>query len=426
MKQNKEWTDAVKDALRDAEAMPPADGWARLERELGSIPPPRVPVWRVYRTRIAAAAAVVAGVVAGGYLWHTTPDSVGFDGTEIVAAVGGGQTVNEQTVEEHSAAVQLPTAVAEKVAKGESLLAVAADEGMMSLTAVHSLVSEKAGRSEGREEDSVAESAGSVQADAATAADLDGMTAHTEASAESRKSHTTTRSAAVLSADEQARRLYGDDYAMAVKPVSRRRSSLSLHAGGVVTGKNSAVGSVNLLAIDASSILPDEALSMQPLSRYDYPESEFRHHQPLSFGVAVRKEFAHGLSLESGVNYTLLRSEVDLTHGTESISQKLHFIGVPLRLNWQFLERGRFSLYIGAGGMVEKCVLAKFGTKSVAEQKVQWSVLGVAGAQYRLGGIVGLYFEPEMSYYFTDTNLRTSRSDSPLTLTLRLGVRLSF
>ena len=33
---------------------------------------------------------------------------------------------------------------------------------------------------------------------------------------------------------------------------------------------------------------------------------------------------------------------------------------------------------------------------------------------------------PEGSYYFTETRLKTARTDSPLTLTLRLGVRLSF
>ena len=112
--------------------------------------------------------------------------------------------------------------------------------------------------------------------------------------------------------------------------------------------------------------------------------------------------------------------------GGEDISQKLHFIGVPLRLNWQFLETGRFSMYVGAGGMLEKCVSAKFGSKSVDEPKVQWSVAGAVGAQYRLGNYVGLYFEPEVSHYFTETTLRTSRTDSSLSLTLRLGVRLSF
>lgn len=73
----------------------------------------------------------------------------------------------------------------------------------------------------------------------------------------------------------------------------------------------------------------------------------------------MRKEFAHGLSLESGVNYTLLRSDVRMQYTSDDVAQKLHFIGVPLRFNWQFLERGRFSLYMGAGGMVEKCVSAR-------------------------------------------------------------------
>lgn len=105
---------------------------------------------------------------------------------------------------------------------------------------------------------------------------------------------------------------------------------------------------------------------------------------------------------------------------------KTPFHRVPLRFNWQFLERGRFSLYMGAGGMVEKCVSARLGSETVDEPGVQWSALAAVGAQYRVGGMVGLYFEPEGSYYFTETGLRTSRTDSPLTLTLRLGVRLSF
>ena len=166
--------------------------------------------------------------------------------------------------------------------------------------------------------------------------------------------------------------------------------------------------------------------NLAPLRSNEYGESSFRHHQPLSFGIAVRKEFAHGLSLESGVNYTLLRSDVRMQYTSDDVAQKLHFIGVPLRFNWQFLERGRFSLYMGAGGMVEKCVSAKLGSKTVDEPGVQWSALAAVGAQYRVGGMVGLYFEPEGSYYFTETGLRTSRTDSPLTLTLRLGVRLSF
>lgn len=76
--------------------------------------------------------------------------------------------------------------------------------------------------------------------------------------------------------------------------------------------------------------------------------------------------------------------------------------------------------------MGEKCVAARFGATGVEEPGVQWSVQGAVGVQWRLAGAAALYFEPEASYYFTDTRLRTSRSDAPLSLALRLGVRLAF
>ena len=138
-----------------------------------------------------------------------------------------------------------------------------------------------------------------------------------------------------------------------------KKASFSLFAGGGVAGGNGEGLAprlrYNSIANDASSVVGN-GNNLAPLRSNEYGESSFRHHQPLSFGIAVRKEFAHGLSLESGVNYTLLRSDVRMQYTSDDVAQKLHFIGVPLRFNWQFLERGRFSLYMGAGGMVEKCV----------------------------------------------------------------------
>jgi len=217
---------------------------------------------------------------------------------------------------------------------------------------------------------------------------------------------------------------YGDQIAFE-QPKSRRRTSVSLFAAGSVTGGGTVSAGPGPGMMMSDAPVGGGAGTMAQL-KYNYDDYSFKHHQPLSFGLSVRKEFAHGLSLESGVNYTLLWADVRMKSSRQDISQKLHFIGVPLRMNWQFLDTGRFSLYAGAGGMIEKCVSAKFGSRAMDEPGVQWSVLGAAGAQYDLGGLVGLYFEPEVSYYFTETDLRTSRTDSPLALTLRLGVRLSF
>ena len=210
----------------------------------------------------------------------------------------------------------------------------------------------------------------------------------------------------------------------------RSRTSLSLFAGGGMSGS----GGSQPAALMSSSVITNDAVSVigngnnfsSIRQRNNYDESSFRHHLPLSFGLTLRKELPYGLSLESGVVYTFLRSDVRLRYSSDDISQKLHFLGIPLRLNWQFVERGPVSAYLGAGVMAEKCVSAKFGSEAVNESAIQWSALAAIGIQYRLADYVGLYFEPEVSGYFTETQLRTSRTDAPLTLTLRLGVRVLF
>lgn len=424
----------MRNALRDAELPPPAGGWERLERELGGAAPelrapeetaPRGSVWRIYWPRIAAAAAVVLlGVVAGDYMLR--PDkALENDGNVIASTVGEGATavIMPQSREAESVQETLAQAVglaperaATPAAVRQTLLAAAVKPAAETVPAAETAPVAETARTAVPE--TAAATAGEAEADRASAKQA---TAEQAQPAEKRPA---TRSSAGVS----ARTSYYDEPLAAYKPPRKKTSLSAFAAGGVsgaVGGDGAAPRMYSSVSNDVSSIVGNgDNLSL--MARNDYSENSFRHHQPLSFGLSVRKEFAHGLSLESGVNYTLLRSDVTVRYSSEDVSQKLHFIGVPLRMNWQFLERGRFSLYIGAGGMVEKCVSAKFGSKSMDEPGVQWSALAAAGAQYRLGGMVGLYFEPEASYYFTETALKTARTDSPLTLTLRLGVRLSF
>ena len=426
----------MRSALRGTEVIPPADGWARLERELG--PHPRISVLRSHWPRIAAAAAVVLlGVVAGDYMLR--PDkALENDGTVIASVAEDGATAvaipqpaEPETVRDALAkAVGLPreqVAGEASSAGRRSLLAAAAGQPAQT-AALKDL------RTDGEPAVRPGEVAAEVSGEAAkassgeTAKAASGDTAKAEASGERASKQASGRPATRSAAGAAGRAGFSDEPFVAyTKP--HKKASFSLFAGGGVAGGNSEGLAPRMLNTsitnDASSVIGN-GNSLAPLRSSGYGESSFRHHQPLSFGIAVRKEFAHGLSLESGVNYTLLRSDVRMQYTSDDVAQKLHFIGVPLRFNWQFLERGRFSLYMGAGGMVEKCVSARLGSETVDEPGVQWSALAAVGAQYRVGGMVGLYFEPEGSYYFTETGLRTSRTDSPLTLTLRLGVRLSF
>ena len=427
----------MRSALRGTEVTPPADGWARLERELG--PHPRISVLRSHWPR-RAAAAVLIFLGGGGYLLHENRD-LGDKGFVIATATDSGSSAADMAQVDGTpagdgegtlagtlrAAVPTEEAVRAAALPGEEPGAGTAPgiaPGRDALAAA-----DMRGFEDGR---AAALTSGAAPAGEAVAANADtGNSVAENAAAVAGQASATDGNPGEEAAGQAVQpRKYPGTYDYLADGVQeyrrpRRRTSVSLFAAGGVTGSSgvSGGGGPNLVMSD---IFVGGTNGTMAQLKYNYRDYSFRHHQPLSFGLTVRKEFAHGLSLESGVNYTLLWSDVRMQSGREDISQKLHFIGVPLRLNWQFLETGRFSMYVGAGGMLEKCVSAKFGSKSVDEPKVQWSVAGAVGAQYRLGNYVGLYFEPEVSHYFTETTLRTSRTDSSLSLTLRLGVRLSF
>lgn len=155
--------------------------------------------------------------------------------------------------------------------------------------------------------------------------------------------------------------------------------------------------------------------------------ADIEHKQPVSFGVAVRKNLAKGFSVESGLTYTYLASDVRYEGSSEKLSQKLHYIGIPVRANWSFVDTKEFSVYVSAGGAVEKCVYGKIGTESETVKPVQLSVTGAVGAQYNISGRVGLYVEPGVSYFFDDGSpVQTIRKENPCNFTLQAGIRLTY
>ena len=100
MKQDKDWIKAMRNALRDAELPPPAGGWERLQRELGGAAPgpevsgtkPRGSVWRIYRPRIAAAAAAVLILAVAGEFLLRPDKALENDGTVIASVAEDGAT----------------------------------------------------------------------------------------------------------------------------------------------------------------------------------------------------------------------------------------------------------------------------------------------------------------------------------------------
>lgn len=154
---------------------------------------------------------------------------------------------------------------------------------------------------------------------------------------------------------------------------------------------------------------------------------DIKHKQPLSFGFSVRKGLAKGFSVETGLTYTYLASDVKFERGTEKVSQKLHYLGIPLRANWNFIDKKAFTMYISAGGTMEKCVYGKIGSKEETVKPLQFSVMGAVGAQYNVSNRVGIYLEPGVSYFFDDgSEVQTIRKENPCNFTLQAGIRLTY
>ena len=168
-------------------------------------------------------------------------------------------------------------------------------------------------------------------------------------------------------------------------------------------------------------------------------KTEYKHRLPVRVGLNVAYRLTDRLSVESGVSYTRLSS--DMKDGTKdnysSSSQKLDYIGVPLNVKYRAFGYRRLSVYASAGLLTEKCVSGKttheyvisgekkkHEVEDVAAKPWQLSVNAALGAQFDVLRNVGVYVEPGVSYYFDDRSpLSTIYKEKPLNFNLNLGVR---
>ncbi|WP_285820682.1 outer membrane beta-barrel protein [Bacteroides acidifaciens] len=232
-----------------------------------------------------------------------------------------------------------------------------------------------------------------------------------------------------------------DKYHIPTEKPSSRKGTWSMGLGvGNSGGASSEVGSgaypymsrVSMLSVSNGlmEIPNDQTLVFEdgvPYLRQAKQVVDIKHHQPISFGLSVRKALGKGFFLESGLTYTLLSSDAKLADNDQQIEQKLHYIGIPLRANWNFLDKKLVTLYVSGGGMVEKCVYGKLGSEKETVKPLQFSVSGAVGAQLNATKRVGVYVEPGVAYYFDDgSDIQTIRKENPFNFNIQAGIRLTY
>lgn len=156
-------------------------------------------------------------------------------------------------------------------------------------------------------------------------------------------------------------------------------------------------------------------------------KAEIEHKQPVSVGVSLRKSLSGRISVETGVVYTYLASDVKYPGTSTVVEQKLHYLGIPVRVNYDVWKKKRFLLYASAGGMVEKCIYGRVDGETESVDPLQFSVTGAVGAQVNVSSRVGLYIEPGVAYYFDDgSSVETIRKEHPCNFSLQGGIRLMY
>ena len=184
----------------------------------------------------------------------------------------------------------------------------------------------------------------------------------------------------------------------------------------------------------SSSIMGEE------LSLFSTPEPlKFTHKTPISVGLTIEKHLGKHWGVESGIVYTLLRSDYKTQSLSQEGKQELHYIGIPLQAIYRFARAGNFSFYAAAGPKIDfnvsgrrtetarNGIASSNGTEDIRDKKPQWSLQLRAGAAYAFIPQLELYAEPSMAYYINNkSDIPDLWKDKPLNFIFQVGLRTNF
>lgn len=406
---------------------PLPDGlWDKLETELEEQNKPKViPLWR----RWQAAAAVLILLVSSLTYWFWSSPEADFQNQQLAVEVKDTPLPENRPIQDQvTAEVAMP-------GKSEPEMKLTASTDVVLEQAVRKVSVEEEKTDEVIVEEPEKEESKTIKNETLT------ETADTQVQQKKR-----------LRASREADRERMKQNAEEAKSKSTRSSgfSLGVGAGNTPYGSLSTFdGMGSFVARSAYYVSSD--LNMAPVNNGGLAYSQIllenaaqslqtsvKHHMPVTIGFSLDWNLDKNWTLETGLNYTLLSS--DIRSGSKSYveeTQKLHYVGIPLKIRRSIWQNRWFSVYASVGGAVEKCVSGRLESVTVTNggnrtsertslevDPLQWSVTAAAGAQVNFTSRLGLYLEPGVAYYFDDhSGVETIRKEHPFNFNLQLGLR---
>ncbi len=412
------WMKKLKDKLGDYSEPMPASGWEQLEKELS--PSPVRHLFSYRKWAMVAAAAVLVAVSTVSLLFLYTPEADEMRQTAVPTLVAAPDVIPEVRQPQPQAAVTEPSGVIRPSVKPDALADIAAKRVVTPQEIIIESTTQKVADVVETESNALPV-AQEVTAEEPTAKQI------------------VTREVPAKQVKSAVKK---SDYKQLAytKPASSRRGwSVGLGVGNISPGVNLNLdeyvqppmagfydmSTANGTTLNATPTVFYKEGTFYVMNANDVVNAD--HHQPISVGLSIRKQLGNNFSIESGLTYTYLSSEVSTVSSKGSKTQKLHYLGIPLKGGWTFYNRNKWMLYTSAGGMIERCIHATWGDETKTLNAYQFSVSGGVGAQFNVSKRVGLYVEPGVVYYFDDKSVvETIRKEKPFNFNLQAGLRLTY
>lgn len=165
------------------------------------------------------------------------------------------------------------------------------------------------------------------------------------------------------------------------------------------------------------------------------------HDKPITFGISVTKPISDRWSLETGLQYSILKSRFTIGEAGDSAAtrQKIHYLGVPLRVSYKWMDYKRLSAYASAGVTLHVPVYSKlvgsadndwkriiFGDKRFSPP-LQWQTGASVGLQYEFAPNTSIFVEPTFNWFIpSGGETHTIWTEQPVMFTCPFGIRITW
>ena len=155
------------------------------------------------------------------------------------------------------------------------------------------------------------------------------------------------------------------------------------------------------------------------------------HYFPIQVGLSARLPLSEQLYLSTGLQYSLYNSKFTMSQTGEK-RQQVHYLGIPVRLDWVFASNSRFDVYAGGGVLGDLCLNATLAGMNLEKDRPSLSLVGAGGVQMNVTKHLGIYLEPELNWRIPTDNpklgnhsLVTYRSEHPVMFSVATGIRIN-